>query len=400
MTATSAVRDSYSVLVTSSDELAERCTPLGNGEFVAVDTEFVRENTYRPKPCLIQLSDPEGHAFAIDPIDGDLDLAPLCELLQNRRVLKVFHASRQDLEILYRISGKMPRPVFDTQVAAMVCGFGEQIGFAKLVRELCGVTLDKSSQFSDWSLRPLSPRQISYALDDVVHLCTIYEALRKRLEQNGRGRWLSEEMAILTDPATYDADPNDAWQRVRRRGLSGRGIAVLQKVAAWRERRAQRLDVPRTRILRDESVLEIASSAPRTLEALGRIRGVSGSFVASDAAPQLLAAIAEGLRVPASQLPKPAPRVDLPEGAEQLVALMQALLKLRCAQHGVAEKLIATRSDLEQIAVDSSANVHALRGWRREIFGAEALALKTGSLAITGTGKAIRVTRLRRQTEI
>ncbi|MHA1571852.1 MAG: ribonuclease D, partial [Alphaproteobacteria bacterium] len=346
-----------------------------------VDTEFMREKTFWPNLCLIQLAGPD-EAAAIDPLASDVDLAPLYTLLANRKVPKVVHGARQDIEIFFHLTGKIPTPLIDTQIAAMVCGFGDQVGYETLVARLTGHRLDKSSRFTDWSLRPLTEKQLTYALGDVIYLREAYEALRDRIEENGRAAWLDEELAILTADESYKIDPATAWHRLKPRSTDRRYLAILREVTAWRENEAMQRDIPRNRVLRDEALSEIAAHPPETRAALGRIRGVSRGFADNRAGEGLLKAVAAGLGLAIEDAPQPRPKVNLPRGLAPVVDLLKVLLKQRCEHHNVAQKLVASTADLERIAADDEAPVPTLQGWRREIFGADALALKHGRVAL------------------
>ena len=370
-------------VITDSDALARFCARQMGSSFVAVDTEFMRERTYWPILCLVQIAGPE-EAAAIDALAPGLDLTPLLTLMADESTLKVFHAARQDIEIFVNLSGTVPRPLFDTQVAAMVCGFGDAASYETLVGKLAQASLDKSSRFTDWSRRPLTERQIRYALADVVYLRTVYEQLQQRLASNGRANWFAEEMAELSNSATYRSDPSEAWRRFRLRGrVDPRFFGVLREVAAWRETAARQRNLPRGRIMRDEAVLEIAAHIPKTIEALARTRSLSKGVAEGKMGNEILDAIQRGLAdMAALELPAP-PRADPPSGLGPLIELLRVLLKQRCEEHQVAQKLLATAEDLEAIAADDEAPVRALSGWRREIFGRDALALKHGSLALT-----------------
>ncbi|HWD59507.1 MAG TPA: ribonuclease D [Stellaceae bacterium] len=369
-------------LITDSAGLAEFCERQTGTDFIAVDTEFMRERTYWPVLCLVQIAGPS-EAVAIDSLAPGIDLAPLLALMADQRTLKVFHAARQDLEIFFHLSGAVPQPLFDTQVAAMVCGFGDSASYETLVRKLAGVSLDKASRFTDWSHRPLTERQIDYALGDVVHLRTAYERMQQRLATNGRASWFAEEMAALAEPALYRAEPAESWRRFRLRGRAdSRFLAVLRALAAWREAAAQQRDLPRGRVLRDEAVIEIASHAPRNIEALARTRGLARGIAEGRLGKEILDAVAAGIADP-----DPPPAIDQkaqnPPGLGPLVELLRVLLKQRCEDFEVAQKLVASADDLEAIAADDQADVAALHGWRREVFGGDALALKHGTLALT-----------------
>lgn len=373
-------------LITDADDLADFCRRLRGLSYIAVDTEFMRERTYWPKLCLVQVAAPGDVSAAIDPLSG-LDLAPLFDIFADSRIVKVFHAARQDLEIFVHLTGRLPAPVFDTQVAAMVCGFGDQVGYETLVTKLARVRIDKASRFTDWSLRPLSDRQIDYALSDVVHLCPVYEKLRARLDATGRAGWLEEEMAVLTDPATYDMDPCEAWRRLKTRGGNARFLAVLRELAAWRERQAQSRDVPRNRVIRDEAMTEIAHHMPSTVADLARTRGLGRSFAESGAGTEVLAAVARGREVPREQCPQPDVRRELPRRVAPIAELLKVLLKMKCDDHDVAQRLVASSTDIEMIAaLGEDAEVHALTGWRRQVFGEDALKIRQGRLALAVHG--------------
>ena len=370
-------------VITDSNDLAEFCARQQTADFIAIDTEFMRERTYWPILCLVQVAGPQ-EAAAIDTLVPGIDLAPLMELLANNHTLKVFHAARQDIEIFVNLTGAVPEPLFDTQIAAMVCGFGDAVSYETLVGKLARAPLDKSSRFTDWSHRPLSERQIRYALDDVVHLRTVYEKLQQKLAENRRTTWFAEEMAALVDPALYRSDPFEAWRRFRLRGqVDRRFFGVLREVVAWRETAAQQRNLPRGRIIKDEAVLEIASHLPRTLEALARTRSFGKGVAEGKLGVEILDAVHRGLAA-ASTLAPPIPaRADTPAGLGPTVELLRVLLKYRCEEHQVAQKLLASSDDLDAIAADDHADVPALSGWRYEIFGKDAIALKHGRLALT-----------------
>ncbi len=336
------------MLITKSNDLAAFCARLEAAPYVAVDTEFLREKTYWPKLCVVQLAHGD-HAAAIDALAPGIDLAPLMNLLWKPEVLKVFHAASQDLELFNYVSGRLPEPIFDTQIAAMVAGYGEQVGYAKLAQEIAGATVDKASQSTDWSRRPLSERQITYALSDVTHLCTIYESLADRLEQSGRGAWVGEEMKSLTDPATYAADPRQAYKRVKIRRPNRKSLAILREVAAWREEAAQQRDLPRRWVLRDEALVEIANHAPHRPADLERVRGLNERVAHGRDGRELLAAVRTALAVPEGEWPELPPRRPAHQADESLIALLQTLLKLCCERHDVAPKLVATRDELARI---------------------------------------------------
>jgi len=375
-------------LITDSAALAEFCERQKGADYIAVDTEFMRERTYWPVLCVVQVAGPEG-AAAIDALAPGIDLSPLLALMADTATLKLFHAARQDLEIFYHLSGAVPQPLFDTQIAAMVCGFGDSVSYETLVRKLAGAPLDKASRYTDWSHRPLTERQITYALGDVIHLRTVYERMQQKLAKNGRASWFAEEMAELTDAALYRAEPAEAWRRFRLRGRAdSRFLGVLRALAAWRERAAQQRDLPRQRILRDEALIEIASHAPRGPETLARTRGLAKGVAEGRMGKEILDAVASGLADP-DPPPAMAQKAQNPPGLGPLIELLRVLLKQRCEDFGVAQKLVASADDLEAIAADDKAEVPALTGWRREVFGADALALKHGTLALTAGNNRI-----------
>ncbi|WP_457796381.1 ribonuclease D [Methylocystis sp. S23] len=366
-------------LLTTTDELAAICERFSHHPFVTVDTEFLRETTFWPKVCVIQIASPD-EAVAIDALANDIDLTPFFELMANPAVVKVFHAARQDLEIIWRLARLIPAPLFDTQVAAMVCGFGEQASYLELVKAITRASLDKSSRFTDWSRRPLSAAQIDYAIADVTHLRDIYTTLRARLERSNRLDWLVDEMETLTSPATYEQHPENAWERLRHRARKPRDLAVLMELAAWREAEAQSRDVPRSRVLKDDVLIEIAQSAPRSPEALANLRSFPKGMERSRAAADIIVAVERGL----ARDPAGVPRIERERRGSNgaTVELLKVLLRQVTEQTGVAAKMIATVEDLEAIANDDRADVPALKGWRRTIFGEKALELKRGRLAL------------------
>jgi ribonuclease D len=355
----------------------------------------MRETTYWPKVCLIQIAGPD-EARAIDPLADGLSLEPLFALLRNRAVLKVFHAARQDLEIFTKLMGEVPAPLFDTQVAAMVCGFGDQVSYEQLASRLAGAQIDKSSRFTDWARRPLTEKQTRYALSDVTHLRKAYEKLAARLEKSGRAHWLDAEMAILADPATYELPPEQAWKRLKPRTTKPEYLAVLQAAAAWREIEARNRDIPRQRIIRDETLMEIAAHPPKTADDLERMRGLSKGFAEGKMGAGLLAAIAAKLAAPKDTWPAVEREPELPRGIGPLVELLKVLLKMKCDEHDVAQKLVASSSDLDKIAADDNAGVPAMEGWRRELFGNDALRLKHGELALAAKGSRILLVELKK----
>jgi len=368
-------------LITDTAALDAFCSRLRGASFITVDTEFMREKTYWPQLCLVQVGGPE-EARAIDPLAPDIDLAPLFDLMRDTSILKVFHAARQDLEIFYNLMGGFPEPLFDTQVAAMVCGFGDSVGYETLATKLAKAHIDKSMRFTDWARRPLTDKQIRYALSDVTHLRVVYEKLARRLERDNRAHWLNEEMAILTNPDVYRVDPENAWKRLKTRTKTPRFLGIVQELAAWREIEAQTKDIPRQRVLRDETLLEIAAHAPQTAEALERTRGFSKGQAEGRIGKAILEAVERGRGLSEDQLPQPPARRDIPPGIGPITDLLKVLLKMRCEENDVAQKLVANADDLELIAMDDDAPVAALKGWRRELFGADALHLKHGRLAL------------------
>jgi ribonuclease D len=381
--------------ITTTAELAAFCDRLKGKPFVAVDTEFMRETTYWPKLCLIQAATHTDDAV-IDPMAEGMDLEPFLEVMRDERILKVFHAARQDVEIFNNLKA-MPRPLFDTQVAGMAAGFGEQIAYDALVRQMLKIELDKSSRFTDWARRPLADSQLTYALADVTHLARLYPMLRERLEKENRLVWVTDEMQALTDPANYDVAPENAWKRLKPRRHTAKYLAVYKAVAAWRERTVQHRDQPRGRILKDEAIDEVATQAPTDAAALDRLRSVPKGFSGSKFGPDLLEAIREALKNPEAYAPvvERAKTTNSP-AAGAVVELLKVLLKARAEDTGVASKLIATVSDLEMIANDDEADSPALKGWRLEAFGADALRIKRGELALVLDGARVRVVEVRR----
>jgi ribonuclease D len=380
--------------ITTTDALAKACQGLRGGPFLCLDTEFIRETTYWPRLCLVQVAGPDGKALAVDPLAERIDLDPLVELLDDARLLKVLHAARQDLEIFYNLSGRVPGPLFDTQVAAMVCGFGEAVAYDRLARKLAGAAIDKASRFTDWSKRPLSDRQLAYALADVEHLPTIYRKLDRRLRETGRAAWVAEEIAALSDPELYAMRPQDAWKRIKTRSANARLLGILREVAAAREAFAQARDLPRQRVLRDEALLEIAAHEAATPVELLRIRGMSKGLAQGPFGKALIEAVARGRALPASELPRIAKPAPVPQGIGPLVELLKVLLKMRCEENDVAVKLVASSADLERLAADDRAEVPALKGWRRTLFGDDALALKRGELGLTAEGGRVSLVEL------
>ncbi len=373
--------------ITTSEALAEVCARLAAAEFVAVDTEFMRETTFWPKLCVVQLASPDD-AVIVDAMAPGLDLEPFLDLMRAPDVLKVFHAGRQDIEIVYHRGGFVPAPIFDTQIAAMVCGFGDSIAYDQLVARTTGGRIDKTHRFTDWSRRPLSDLQLDYALADVTHLRDVYRHLRASLEKSGRIDWVAEEMAVLTSTHTYRVDPESAWTRFKARPKSREEFAVLQAVAGWREREAQTRDVPRSRVLKDDAVSEVATRRPRTAEQLAGLRTVPKGFERSRSGAELVTLVNRALDGVLPDLPQ----VDNERPASNGGAaseLLKVLLKLTAERHGVAAKIIATSDDLDRLAASDDADVPALSGWRRDLFGQPALDLKNGRTALAMNGGRI-----------
>jgi ribonuclease D len=377
-------------VIAATVALQALCDRLAAEEFVTVDTEFMRERTYWPELCVVQLAG-EHEVAVIDAQAPELDLTPLGDLLANPSVMKVFHAARQDVEIFVLRFGDVPKPLFDTQIAAMVAGFGEQAGYEALVSALAGGSIDKAHRFSDWSVRPLSAAQITYAAADVTYLRTVYTKLCARLRQDGRLDWVAEEMAELADPSLYRADPEAMWERLRPRSANRRFLGMVRALAAWREREAQRVNIPRQRLLRDETLLEIAATAPRDPDSLARARGISRGFAEGRAGASLLTAVAAANALPDSAMPE-APRTR--EGARPspaLVSLLKVLLAAKCEDHHVAARLVASSDDIDRLATEDAPHIAALHGWRRDVFGEDALALKHGRVALGVAGRRVKL---------
>ncbi|WP_069061445.1 ribonuclease D [Sinorhizobium sp. RAC02] len=381
-------------MIETTAALTEACETLARSEYLTIDTEFLRETTFWPELCLVQLAGPELEVI-VDPLAKGLDLAPFFELMANTAVLKVFHAARQDIEIIFNRGNLIPHPIFDTQVAAMVCGFGDSVSYDQLVQKIKGVHIDKSSRFTDWSRRPLTDKQLEYALADVTHLRDVYLTLKEKLEEAGRSLWLTEEMAVLESRETYDLHPDDAWKRLKMRVKKPIELAVLQKVAAWREREARARNVPRSRILKDDTIYEIAQQQPVDAEALARLRTIPKGWERSQSGGALLEAIGEALAIPKTDLPRLPRQNHVPEGAAAASEMLKVLLKIVSEREGVAAKIIANTDDLEKIAAEGeAADVAALHGWRRELFGDTALNLIGGKVALRFVDKKIEAVEL------
>jgi ribonuclease D len=387
---TAATGSSPPALITDTDALAALCARLRQERFVTVDTEFMRERTYWPELCLVQLAG-EDEVAEVDALAPGIDLAPLGALLADPAVIKVFHAARQDIEIFLLKFDAVPTPLFDTQIAAMVAGYGDQASYDSLCRSLAGVQIDKAHRFSDWSARPLSAAQLAYAAADVTHLRKIYTALDARLRREGRLAWVAEEMAALADPATYRQDPETAWERLRPRTGNRRFLGILQAIAAWREREAQRINIPRQRLVKDETLLEIAATTPASAADLARARGISEGFAKGKSGAGLIAAVQAGREMADSDLPEAPRERSGPPASPALVALLKVLLAAKSEEHHVAPRLLATSEDLDRLASGDGAGVAALHGWRREVFGDAAMALKAGRLALGVDGKRVKL---------
>jgi len=376
-------------MIETTAALAEACTELAKSEFITIDTEFLRETTFWPELCLVQMASPTLEVL-VDPLAKGIDLTPLFELMANPDVVKVFHAARQDIEIIYHLGGLIPHPIFDTQVAAMVCGFGDSISYDQLVQKIKNVQIDKSSRFTDWSRRPLTEKQLDYALADVTHLRDVYLALKAQLEREGRSLWLTEEMDILESRDTYDMHPDDAWLRLKSRLRKPTELAILKFVAAWREREARSRNVPRSRVLKDDAIFEIAQQQPKDAEALSRLRTIPKGWERSASGTAIIETVNAALALPKEEMPKAPRHSHAPEGSGAAVELLKVLLKLTADKHGVAAKVIANSDDLDKIASEGEkATVAALTGWRRELFGDVALKLINGEVALRFAGKKV-----------
>lgn len=378
-------------LITRQEDLEAALSALRKSEFVTVDTEFIRETTFWPELCLIQMAAP-GVTALVDPLAPGIDLAPFFDLMADETITKVFHAARQDIEIVHHLGDLIPHPVFDTQVAAMVCGFGDSVSYDQLVQKITGERLDKSSRFTDWRRRPLSDRQLEYALADVTHLIDVYLHLKQELEREDRAHWLTEEMAVLTARETYAPHPDDAWKRLKLRVRKPIELAILQSVAAWREREARERNVPRGRVIKDDAIYEIAQQQPRDQEALGRLRSTPRGWERSSTAAALLVAVNQALDIPKEELPRLPKQPSHPEGSGAAAELLKVLLKLVAEAEGVAPKVLASADDIDKIAASGEdAEVGALAGWRREVFGDKALKLVRGEIALKFEDRKISV---------
>jgi len=381
-------------MIETTAALEDACTRLAQSDFITIDTEFLRETTFWPQLCLIQMASPTLEVL-VDPLAKGLDLKPFFELMANPGVVKVFHAARQDIEIIHHLGNLVPHPIFDTQVAAMVCGFGDSISYDQLVQRTTGAHIDKTSRFTDWSRRPLSDKQLEYALADVTHLRDVYAALKEQLEREGRAGWLTEEMAILESASTYDIHPDDAWLRLKARLRKPSELAILKFVAAWREREARSRNVPRSRVLKDDAIFEIAQQQPKDTEALSRLRTIPKGWERSASGTAVVEAVNAALALPKSEMPHAPKPTRSPEGSGAAVELLKVLLKLIADREGVAAKVIANTDDLEKIAAEGEdADVAALHGWRRDLFGHTALKLISGGVALRFVDKKVEAVEL------
>lgn len=381
--------------ITTTAALTAACERLAKSEYVTIDTEFLRETTFWPELCLIQMAN-DDEALIVDPMAAGLDLAPFFALMADPDVIKVFHAARQDIEIIVHRGNLVPHPIFDTQVAAMVCGFGESVSYDQLVSRITGEQIDKTSRFTDWSRRPLSDKQLEYALADVTHLRAVYKSLKSELEAEGRSEWLADEMAVLEARETYDLHPDDAWKRLKMRLKKPQELCVLQHVAAWREREARNRNVPRGRILKDDAIYEIAQQQPADVEALGRLRTIPRGWERSQQGIALAEVVATALQTPKEDMPRLPRQKQAPEGAQAASELLRVLLKLVAEEKHVAAKVIASSDDLDRIAAEGEdADVQALSGWRRELFGEQALKLIRGELALRFNNRRVETLELK-----
>ena len=376
-------------MIETTAALEEACLKLAQSDFITIDTEFLRETTFWPELCLIQMASPDLEVI-VDPLAKGLDLAPFFALMADPSVIKVFHAARQDIEIIFHLGNLIPHPIFDTQVAAMVCGFGDSVSYDQLVQKVKNVPIDKTSRFTDWSRRPLSEKQLDYALADVTHLRDVYLKLKEELDREGRAGWLTEEMAILESRETYDLHPDDAWQRLKMRLRKPQELAVMQYVAAWREREARSRNVPRSRVLKDDAIYEIAQQQPKDTEALSRLRTIPKGWERSASGAAIIEQVNAALALPKTDMPHVHRHSHAPEGAQAAVELLKVLLRLTSEKHGVASKVIANTEDLEKIASEGEkADVQAMHGWRRDLFGDVALKLISGGVGLRFVDKRV-----------
>ena len=380
-------------LITEQTQLVEACRRLANETFLSIDTEFMREKTYYPQLCLIQIAGKK-EAIVIDALAEDINLNPVLELMENEAITKVFHACRQDIEIFYNLNHKIPSPIFDTQIGAMVCGYGESVGYDKLVRQITGIQIDKSSRFTDWSYRPLSKQQIKYALSDVTHLRTVFESLSSQLEKSGRTKWLEEEFKTVLNPETYNTPLDKSWKRLKVKNGQPRFLILIRELCAFREREAQNRNVPRNRIIRDDILLDIAARSPKSPHDLAKVRNLTKQFSQGKLGESILRVVETANKIPVCEAPPLEKVNNFQHQKSALVDLLKVLLKLKSEDFNVAQKLIANSADLEAIANNNDANVLALTGWRKDIFGDDALLLKTGKIALSASNGKIQLIRL------
>ena len=380
-------------LITETNELIEACERFSQDSFLAIDTEFMRERTYYPQLCLIQIAG-NSEAVTVDALANKISLDPILNLMANNEIIKVFHACRQDMEIFFNLNRRIPFPVFDTQIGAMVCGYGESVSYDKLVRQITGIQIDKSSRFTDWSHRPLSKQQLNYALSDVTHLRTVYESLLNQLEKNGRINWLNEEFQSVLSPKTYDIPLDQIWKRLKIKNGKPRFLILVRELCAFREKEAQNRNTPRNRVIRDDVLLDIAARSPKSSVDLAKVRSLSPQFAEGRLGKSILRVVAEASNIPESDAPQ-LEKLNKPKPQKPaLIELLKVLLKHKSEDNNVAQKLIASTADLEAIAENDNANVLALNGWRKDVFGDDALLLKSGKIALSATGDRIKVIRI------
>ena len=380
-------------LITETSKLIDACERFSRDSFLAIDTEFMRERTYYPQLCLIQIAGKD-EAVTVDALATEINLDPILDLMANHKIMKVFHACRQDMEIFFNLNRRIPFPVFDTQIGAMVCGYGESVGYDKLVRQITGVQIDKSSRFTDWSHRPLSKQQLNYALSDVTHLRTVYESLLNQLEKNGRINWLNEEFQNVLNPKTYDIPLDQIWKRLKIKSGRPKFLILVRELCAFREKEAQSRNIPRNRVIRDDVLLDIAARSPSSSVDLAKVRSLSTQFAEGRLGKSILRVVAEASNIPESDAPQLEKLNKSKPQKPALIELLKVLLKHKSEDNNVAQKLIASTADLEAIAENDNANVLALNGWRKDVFGDDALLLKSGKIALSAAGDRIKVIRI------
>ena len=386
-------------LITTTNSLSELCNKLKESEYVTVDTEFIREKTYWPDLCLIQIADNK-NAAVVDVLSPNINIEPLLNIMHDPKILKVFHAARQDLEIFFKLTSRLPQPLFDTQIAAMVCGFGDSVGYDTLVNKITGKIIDKSSRFTDWSLRPLTQKQIAYALGDVTHLRLVYEKLNQHLLEGDRSEWLREEVEKLNDTSIYQTSPPDAWKRIKSRNTNPRFLGVLKELASWREKEAQKKNIPRNHVIKDEALVEIAHSTPKSLKNLSRIRGLGQRTAEGYMGQSLLKAVEMGESIPIDQCPQVPRRPSIPKNIGPITDYLKVLLKMKCDEHGIAQKLIANSADIEKLAAfGSKAGIAAISGWRKDLFGEDAINLIEGRSTIIIEEQKLRLATYKQKTD-